>query len=362
MHLIRINCCDFRNLSHVEFEPKNGVNVICGKNGQGKTNLLESIFLLTGAKSFRSAKDRDLIKKGEEAASVDAEFFKENRTRSMRLTVSEKGRGISLAGDRQKKASSAAGEFCCVVFSPEHLMLVKGSPELRRRFIDTALFQLSPRYASCLKNYVKTVAQRNRLLKDSAFDRSIYDMLDVYDEQISESAYEVIKYRKKFVKELLPIARETYRGISDDSESIGFRYQPTLRGETPDDLLLELRSLRQRDLRAGFCTAGPHRDDLEISLNDSDSRVFASQGQQRCIVLSLKLSEAKLMKMRLDEEPVLLLDDVLSELDEKRCGRLIEVMSGSQAIITSCSPKSITSRTDAEVFVMSGGGLTRGYG
>ncbi len=340
------------------FEPCEGVNVICGKNGQGKTNLLESVFLLTGAKSFRSAKDRELVKKGCELASIDAEFFKENRTRTMRLTVSDKGRGISLAGDRQKKASAAAGEFCCVVFSPEHLMIVKGAPELRRRFLDTALFQLRPGYAGCLRRYVKTVAQRNRLLKDAAFDRSVCDMLDVYDEQLAAAAHEVIGYRKRFTDRLVPLARQNYREISDNSEGIDLKYVTTLEGDTPEEMMTHLRDLRSRDLRAGFCTAGPHRDDLEITIDGQDSKVFASQGQQRCIVLSLKLSEALVMESLLDERPVLLLDDVLSELDAPRRDRLIEVMKKGQAIVTSCNPGDITSKTDAKVFRMSGGMLT----
>ncbi len=360
MYLTSLTALGFRNLDGIEFFPTSGVNVVCGENGQGKTNLLEAIFMLTGARSFRGAKDSSVIMKGREFAVTSAQFFKENRDQHIRMTVSEKGRNASLNGCAEKKAATFAGTVCCVVFSPEHMQLVKGSPELRRRFIDTALFQLSPSYAVNLKNYVRLVTQRNKLLKDSSYIAAAYEMLDVYDAQFAHISCIVTKQRRDFVSVLLPLAQRAYESISGGREKIDFSYNSTMFGKEPEDYgfaLDKLASVRTADLRAGFCTVGPHRDDLVITLDNSDSRVYASQGQQRSIVLSLKLAEAELMELELEERPILLFDDVLSELDDLRGDSLLRGIDDAQAIVTSCNPKSITEKTSAKVFRMSGGKL-----
>lgn len=351
---------NYRNIDALEFYPSRGVNVVCGENGHGKTNLLESIFLLTGARSFRGGKDAALIRQGQDFALIESGFFSDGRPQEIRMTLSDKGRAASLNKGTEGKAAALVGNLCCVVFSPEHLELVKGSPEIRRRFLDTALCQMSPTYLSNIKRYNRLVSQRNSLLKDAQYVAAAFEMLDVYDSQFIETASIVTDQRRAFTAELLPLAQRNYAAISGGREQISFSYKSTLfsgDGADFDEGLMTLTAARGDELRMGYCTIGPHRDDLVIQLDGRDAKVFASQGQQRCIVLALKLAEAELMEIRLSERPVLLLDDVLSELDASRQDYLIASLTDTQAVITSCAPELIADRTDAEVFTMMDGQL-----
>jgi DNA replication and repair protein RecF len=365
MRLISHECSGYRNIEALAFYPCEQVNVICGENGHGKTNLLESIFLLTGAKSFRGGQDAALIMEGRGRAALSSEFFCGGRRQAIKLDISEKGRTASLNGGSRVNAASLAGRFCCVVFSPEHLSLVKGSPGTRRRFIDTALCQISPVYIGIIKAYNRVAAQRNSLLKDAARVAAALDMLEIYDAQFIASAMAVTEYRARFVSELLPLAERGYAAISNSREGLDFCYAPSLfpscsggsleaEAEEGRRILAELRA---EELRAGHGLAGPHRDDLPITLDGRDARAYASQGQQRSLVLALKLAEAALMEERMGERPVLLLDDVLSELDAKRQDYLIKSLSGTQAVVTSCAPELVLSRAKAAVFTMREGGL-----
>ena len=361
MYLTNHSLTDYRNVASLRFLPDAGVNVICGDNGHGKTNLLESVFLLTGARSFRSGKDLSLVRRGCSFSIIDSGFFSEGREQSLRMTISEKGRSASLNKGTEKKAAALAGSFCCVVFSPEHLELIKGSPDARRRFLDTALCQVSPGYLAALKTYTRLLNQRNSLLKDSYSIGAAMELLEVYDEQFAAAAAAVTQARRKFTAELLPKAQESYRLISNGREQLSFRYLSTLFGEGPAEMeqaLTALRDARGADQKSGFSTLGPHRDDLAVELDGESARQFGSQGQQRSAVLSLKLAESELMYDRLGERPVLLLDDVLSELDPNRQDYLIEKVIGSQAIITCCEPELVVRRADARVFRMENGALS----
>ncbi len=360
MYLTIHKCLQYRNILALEFEPSAAVNVICGRNGHGKTNLLESVFLLTGARSFRTGKDSSLIRRDCDFAQIESRFFSEGREQAIRLRIGEKGRVASLNQGAETKAAALAGKFCCVVFSPEHLTLVKGAPEMRRKFIDTALCQISPSYLQNLRRFTRLVAQRNSLLKDCGYVGAAYELLNVYDAQFVEAAAAITAQRREFVGELLPIAQENYRGISGGGERLSFRYVSHLfeEGDTQAAAGLErLAAQRGTDIKSGFSTLGPHRDDLEISLDGQDSKLYASQGQQRTAVLSLKLAEAELMEKRLGERPLLLLDDVLSELDNARQDYLIENIRNTQAIVTCCDPELVARRADARVFRMENGAL-----
>lgn len=360
MYLTAHTLGDYRNIESLSFLPDQGVNVVCGDNGQGKTNLLESIFLLTGARSFRSGKDAALIRRGCSFASVRSAFFSEGREQRIHLTVSDKGRRADLNRNGEKKAASLAGHFCCVIFSPEHLELIKGAPENRRRFLDTALCQISPGYLSALKAYTRLLNQRNSLLKDSGYVSAALDLLEVYDEQFVQAAVQLTEMRRAFTAELLVHAGENYGVISNRRETLSFGYVSTLFGEQPAEPetgLCALAQAREADRRSGFSTLGPHRDDLAVTLDGESARLYGSQGQQRSAVLALKLAEAELMHKKLDERPVLLLDDVLSELDPGRQDFLIEKVLHTQAVITCCEPEFVIRRTDAKTFRMSAGRL-----
>lgn len=361
MKLISEKIKGFRNIQSAEFFPSTAVTVICGENGQGKTNLLESIFLLTGAKSFRHVKDRELPDKdGNGQAVLESVFFAEGRKQEIKVTVGSKGRTASLNRGSERKASELAGKFCCVVFSPEHLDLVKGTPAERRRFIDTALCQMSPGYLSDLREYTRLIAQKNALLKDARNISAAFDMLDVYDERLAGTASSIISYRRSFSSELEILAAEAYSTVSGDREIFSMGYLSTTGpDDDPFEILRMITAARSEDIRMGYSTVGPHRDDLELRLNGDPARVYGSQGQQRTAVLAMKLAEAGIFRNKLGEEPVLLLDDVLSELDGSRQEFLLRRLGGSQAIITCCDPNFIERETDADVWQMENGSLTR---
>ncbi len=359
MYIIRHRAVNYRNLTSIEIKPCNGVNVVCGLNGQGKTNLLESIFMQTGAKGFRAGKDRDYIKKGELFASVDSEFFSQSREQKISLKISEKGREGSLNGGNTVKASSLVGSLRCVLFSPEHLMLIKGSPDQRRRFIDTSLCQISPKYLDELRRYTRLVYQKNNLLKESRYIEAADNMLDVYDEQIVTSAMLITEMRRDFTDRIASEASAYYDGISGLREKLSIEYDSVIwKNEIDFETgISSVRASRSNDCKLGYCTLGPHRDDMSVSLDGADSRLYASQGQQRSAVLSMKLAEAVVMEKSTGEKPILLLDDVLSELDIGRREMLIENIKHGQAVITCCDPEPLVSEVGVSVFEIEAGSI-----
>lgn len=360
MKIKRHSVKNFRNITELELPFDGGVTVISGKNGQGKTNLLESIWLLTGARSFRTNLDEYLIKKGCAFSIIDSDFFSQGRDNNFRMTISDKGRLISQNGGTPQKAAAMAGTFICVAFAPSQMEIVKGSPEKRRKFIDTALGQLYPTYITSLKKYNRVLFQRNSLLKDCYSVSAALDMLDVFDLSLSEAAVSITEHRRAFVQRLLPYAQEYYRKISDDGEQMSFYYDSAMFGtEKPDigQAKQELLKCRADDIRAGFSTKGPHRDELVIINDGADARAFASQGQLRSTVLAMKLSEAKLFEEIAEERPLLLLDDVLSELDSERQNFLIECIKDEQAIVTGCDETSISQKTNCTIYKISEGAI-----
>ena len=315
---------NYRNIPAARFEPGRELTVICGKNGQGKTNLLEAVWLLTGGKSFRGAKDAELIRENAGYAVAEGEtqgFGKESRIRVFvgGQPGARKARTVRVNGVDYGRAANAAGTFTAVVFDPGHLSLVKGSPEGRRRFLDAALCQLYPGYVTLLRQYSRLVTQKNALLKSYWQTPDANGLLDVFDEKLAESGAAVSAKRQEYLALIEPEITGTYR-----------------------------------DIAAGFCTAGPHREDFSISIDGRAAKVFASQGQQRSAVLSLKLAEAAGAQKITGEHPVMLLDDVLSELDETRQSYLLSRMEHRQTIVTACDPD-LFRRTSGRVYRMEGG-------
>ncbi len=348
MILKEIEIINFRNIEHIKFKPQSDLTIICGQNGQGKTNLLESIWMLTGAKSFRSVKDSFLIKSGENAAYINAKVSNaNNKTEQLNSESSEikiavidennessskKGRFAHINGVDYKRAINIAGIFNEVVFEPNHLRLVKGSPENRRKFLDAALCQLYPSYISALRKYTRILTQKNALLKQYYKHSGAGNLLDVYNENLAQSGEFIVNKRKEYLKLFCKSAIEHHAKITGNKESFKIDYKPCF----SDSLIETLNKSKEKDINAGFCTSGPHREDLLFSINDSDAKIFASQGQQRSIVLSLKLAEAQMIFDITSEKPIVLLDDVLSELDENRKNYLLSEITGMQTIITTC--------------------------
>lgn len=342
MRIDRIRITDFRNIASMELALCPGANVIYGDNGQGKTNFIEAVWMCTGAKSFRGAKDAQLVRFGAPQAAVEAGFYAAGREQQALLTI-EKRRAAALNEVPLKSAAELAGQFCAVVFSPAHLTLVKNGPQEKRRFIDTSICQIKPKYIHVLNQYTRVLDQRNRLLKDIMYETSLFDTLDIWDARLAAYGAVVIKTRASFLERLAPCAQEIYGGLAGGREKFGARYAPSLAvdpgasmSEIEQRALEDLRAHRGEDIRTRMTGAGPHRDDIDLTLDGQSARAFGSQGQQRSCVLALKLAECELIRETLGEYPVVLLDDVMSELDAARRDYLLNHLQGRQIIMTSC--------------------------
>lgn len=362
MRIIRHEITNFRNIAHADLELSETVNIFYGINGEGKTNFLESMYLLSGAKSFRKSSDRDLIKDDTEAALINTRFFGFGREQTEKLSISSGGRTVSLNRGQEEPASRMAGKFLCSVFSPEHLSLVKGSPNLRRKFLDSLLCQIYPGYIATMRLYSRLVIQKNALLKDVKTVPAAYDMMEVFDSQLASEGTKITKARAVLCTELLDKFREHYRTISSGREEVSFSYRSTLfpNGEdiTEENALSGIKAGLADDIRTGIFRIGPHRDDILMTIDGRDMRIYASQGQQRSTVLALKMTEADYIEKKTGEKPILLLDDVMSELDSSRQDRMIDMMEGTQTVMTCCDPGSIKERTGARMFHVEAGEAT----
>lgn len=343
MHLTDLKLQHFRNYSAQGISLSPSVNVFCGENGQGKTNALEAIGLLAIGKSHRTSRDKDMIAWNEPQAAVDGSVQTMHGQRNLRLEMSSMGRKAYVNRIQQTKMTDFVGNFQVVLFAPEDLQLVKGSPKERRRFIDIELGQTQPLYLHHLANYNRTLQQRNKLLKQGIQDE---EMIAAFDEQLASYGAHVVERRLRFLAQLEPVADEVYADISERRETFTFSYVSSVQNvtlESSHDAIVSafergLSEKRHTDMRMGYTTVGPHRDDMQLYLNGQDVQSFASQGQQRTIALSLRLAEIDFIYREIGEYPVLLLDDVLSELDDKRQRNLVLSMSRKvQTVITTTS-------------------------
>ncbi len=355
---------NFRNIADLCFIADNGVNVIYGENAQGKTNILESIWLFTGCKSFRGSKDTELIKFNEDFAKINLEFSDNIREKKSEIIISEKKKNASLNGVNLRSTAELIGSFYAVIFSPIHLSLVKDGPSLRRRFLDTALCQLKPSYAEHLAGFKRTLLQRNALLKDIHLNSQLYDMLDTWDDQLAKYSAMVIKERLAYIDLLSEYSKNIYSGISENKECFSIFYSRdefknnNINVNVNDIYLNELdkiKNSRKEDILSKITTVGPHRDDLEILINNVSARSFGSQGQQRSCALALKLGESEIIKKVTGETPVALLDDVMSELDEKRQDYVLNHIIDRQVFLTCCDPSQVLRLCGGKSFLIKDG-------
>ena len=357
----RLKLENYRNIKSCDLEFCDGINVITGENGQGKTNLIESLWLLTGAKSFRGSKDRDMINKDCDFARITAVLADEDEYETkiellVADTESKKGRYARLNGGEQKRAVNLAGKFYCVVFCPQHLTLVSGSPSLRRKFVDGALCQIYPSYIKVFKTFEKYLAQKNSLLKnrDRYSAAEFRDTLDIYNRHIAFLSNEIYLKRKEYIQLMADRAKDYYSKISSGRESIDFRYLAFNDEGGEEGVYRQLCEAADNDIRAGFSTCGVQREDVEILIDGCDAKEFASQGQQRSIVLSMKLAESDILKEKCGTNPVILLDDVLSELDFGRQEYLLNNIEGKQVFISSCDENRINLASSRKYLVKNG--------
>lgn len=335
---------DFRNLPALDLEPSPAVNVIYGDNAQGKTNLIEAIYLLTGQKSFRQNRESDLVRFGQRKASIQAGFFAGGREQQVSLTL-EGGKRTALLGGLPVSVGELTGRFFAVVFSPAGLSLVQDGPSQRRAFLDSAITQVMPRYQKTIADLSRVLFQRNSLICDIARRLAPDDgLLEVWDRSFARLSYSVINARCRYLSRLAPLAEDIYRGISGGKETLTMAYRPSIPGDWGDlseqegeELIFSaLGKAREEDIKNGCTTLGPHRDDLDLWLDGVSARSFGSQGQQRSCALTLKLAECGVIRQVAGEQPVVLLDDVLSELDKGRRDYLLSGLAEGQLFITCC--------------------------
>ena len=346
MKVKKLSLKNFRNISSLTIEPCEGMNVICGENAQGKTNLLEAIWLFTGAKSFRTSKDIYFVKNGEEKADCNLEFFSEGINKEASLVIKEK-RTAFLNGNKLKSASNLAGSFNAIVFSPNDLSLVADGPSVRRKFLNLALGQLYPNYIEILRKYTRAVTQRNQLVKEYRYDSTVGIMLDVFEDEIAENGKKLILYRKKYIEKLNEFLPKVYSGISCGKEELETRYICRTKEDEIKDALFDSR---KDDMYSGTTSVGPHRDDIEFKINGFEARQYGSQGQKRSVALSLKLAEAEVIKENVGECPVFLLDDIMSELDPNRQNFILNHIEGMQTFLTCCDPDNVKNLKAGKVF------------
>lgn len=347
MYIKSLELLNFRNYKNDCIELNPGLNVFVGENAQGKTNLAEAIYYLGNIRSYRASKDKELIYWGESRAYIKARAQKKTGESLIEYIISnENKKALKINGVSISKISEALGCIYVIIFSPEDLRLVKEGPAQRRRFIDIEMNQIKPRYHHALVQYHRVLAERNNILKSISRSPSLKAMAEVYGEQMADYGSIIIKERQEFVKKLSLISKIMHRKITEGKEELDIEYKSSIGNEEDrniirNKLLDYYTNCIDQDIIRGFTQKGPHRDDLSIKINNVDVRTYGSQGQQRTAALSLKLSEIEIIKAESGEYPILLLDDVLSELDLSRQKYLLESLKQLQTVLTCTSMNEI---------------------
>lgn len=342
---------NFRNIKDIQIFPSDEMNVIYGENAQGKTNIIEAIWLFTGAKSFRGAKDEELKRFSSEKARLKIEFEAEKIEKSAQIEINDK-RIASLNEKPLKSVSHLAGKFNAIIFSPTDLRLLSDGPKVRRKFLDMAICQLYPTYIEILRGYTKAVTQRNKILKDFKNNSSVLPLLDVFENEIALSGEKIIKYRLRYIEILKEFIPEIYKGISNGQENFEIEYISSNKSE---NLLTDLKNSRKEDMFTYKTSVGPHRDDLEFKINGISAKNFGSQGQKRSVALSLKLAEAKILNKNTGEYPICLLDDIMSELDPKRQNFILNHIKEMQTFLSCCDPETLKNLKEGKRFQIKSG-------
>ncbi len=384
MRLLSIKTSGYRNLAGETLELSDGINLLYGKNASGKTNTLECAYVFASGKSFRTRHESELIKRGEQTARADIVLERAGRKENMSViwhSSREKGfvKRLMYGGYEVPKASEFLGIFRAVLFTPDHLSLIKGSPEERRRFMDIALSQLQPRYVHCMNSYLKILAQKNAYLKNAMITGKTDDSYaDILNEQLAKAAAVLIKQRSGFADMLRGFAADIYSELTTSKEKLDVKYISSVKQDFSDLQATEKRMMeiynadRESELRQGKTIHGPHRDDLmvyiasnaggneqgqqeDIDISELAARTFGSQGQQRSAVLAIKLAEGEIFKSITGEYPVFLLDDLLGELDSDRRKMLMSLIENRQAIITCCDKDAMPDAKNVNLVHVSGG-------
>ena len=363
MRVVKIALNGFRNYQWETAEFIPGTNVISGQNAQGKTNLLEAVYMLSLGKSFRTRFDKELVGFGYSSAEILAQIESHGREQTVKISlVPGQSKKISVNGVK-KTASELAGTINTVLFSPEDLNLIKEGAAIRRKLMDNAISQIRPKYAEILSQFNRLYEHKSRILKDCREKPSLLDTLDDFSDGMCRASAQLIRYRASFAARLNEAAQPIHRDFSGNNEKLEIKYQTVSTVTDPlapaKDIYYELcehqESHKRAELEAGQCLSGAHKDDLLININGNLARSYASQGQTRTAALSIKLAEREIFLSEMGEYPILLLDDVLSELDMKRQEFVLNRIGGGQTLITCCEDEGISSRTGGKVLFVEKG-------
>ena len=331
MYIEKIKLQNFRNYEQLELSLNKDINIIYGNNAQGKTNILEAIFLSSFGKSFRTNKEKEMIRFNEQRCLVEIFYQKKNRDGKVKIEISTK-KQISLNGVKLKKLSELLGNINIVIFTPDDINILKDGPASRRRFLDMMIGQLRPNYVYNLNMYLKTIEQRNNYLRQIREENKPEEMLEIWDENLAEYGEKIYIYRNEFIEKLLNKINNIHKNITDAKEEIRIEYLSNC--DNKENYLKLLKERRKLDIIKGYTTKGIHRDDFVIYINDKEVSTYGSQGQNRTAVLSLKLSELQVVYDEIGEYPILLLDDFMSELDEVRRKNFLNNIKNTQVILT----------------------------
>lgn len=331
MYLKRIKLVNFRNYQQQEIELSPNMNLFFGENAQGKTNILEAVFLCAIGKSFRAKKEKELINLEKKQAFVEIEYEKSDRSGKIKIILDDK-KTIFLNDIKQSKLSDILGKINMVMFSPDDIEILKSSPAKRRRFLNIMISQLRPHYVHSLNMYQKTLEQRNNYLRQIVKENKPEEMLEIWDESLANYAKEIYEYRNEFVGKIKEKISDIHSQITDRQEELKLKYISDC--ENKENYKEELIKSRKADIERGYTSKGIHRDDIYFFINKKQVNIYGSQGQNRTVILSLKLAELEIIKEETEEYPILLLDDFMSELDGKRRENFLKNIENTQILIT----------------------------
>lgn len=335
MYIERLNLKNFRNYEEQEITLNPHINIFYGNNAQGKTNVLEAIFLSGFGKSFRTAKEKEMIKLQKDFLEVEIKYQKSDRDGKIKIQIANK-KQVEVNGVKIKKLSELIGNLNLVIFTPDDIQILKGGPDKRRRFLDMMIGQLRPNYVHQLNNYIKTLDQRNNYLRQIKEDNKPEEMLEIWDEKLAEYAVSICNYRKEFIEKLKEQIKEIHSQITKNKEKLTIQYITEC--EEKQKYIDLLKQRRKLDIIKGYTTKGIHRDDFSVAINNEAVGIYGSQGQHRTAMLTLKIAELYVIYQEVGEYPILLLDDFMSELDESRRKSLLQYIQDTQVIIT-CTDK-----------------------
>lgn len=346
---LKIN--NFRNYEDQKIKLNKNINIFYGENAQGKTNIIESVFLSSIGKSFRASKDSELIKFGKNFAKIEVDFHKSDRDGNIEIVISNK-KNININKIKIKKLSDLLGNINTVIFTPDDINILKGGPQNRRKFLDIMISQLRPNYMHAVGLYKKALDERNNYLKKIKLENANENLLELWDEQLINYGNIISNYRNEFIEKLKEKINIIHKNITGNKENIKIEYiSDCLDKNKFKEFLKERKKL---DIIKGYTTRGIHRDDFQIFINDILVNVYGSQGQHRTAILSLKIAELQVIADEIGENPILLLDDFMSELDEKRRNNFMENIKDTQVIIT-CTDKLLLNGLNAKIFRVNNG-------